>query len=61
MQLKDYLKQKGVTQASVARYLGIKRQTLNYYLKTNKLPTQYLKPLAEFLGIKVEELLELLK
>jgi transcriptional regulator with XRE-family HTH domain len=61
MQLKDYLKKRGVTQASVARHLGIQRQTFNYYLKQNNLPARYLKPLANFLGVKVEELLELLK
>lgn len=59
MTLKDYRKNKGLTQADVAKRFNIKQSTVAMWESGASIPrTENITKLADLLGISVDQLLE---
>ncbi len=58
--LAELRKAAGLSQTEIATALGIPQRTLSFYEReARRLPLELLKPLAELLGVSVEEILGL--
>lgn len=56
----QHRKQNGMTQAELARALGVAQQTLfAYELGERRIPVSLLKPLSEAVGVPVQDLIEI--
>jgi hypothetical protein len=47
-----------MSQAALARSLGIQPQNITYWIRVDKIPVEYLKPIARLTGMKSNWLIE---
>ena len=58
MRIKELCKERGITQADLARRLGIRPSSLSQAINRNRLSAEYLKRIADALNVDVGELYE---
>ena len=58
MRIKELCKERGMTQADLARRLGIRPSSLSQAISRNRLSAEYLERIADALNVSVGELYE---
>ena len=58
MRIKELCKERGITQADLARRLGVRPSSLSQSISRNRLSADSLKRIADALGVDIGELFE---
>ena len=58
MRIKELCKERGITQADLARRLGIRPSSLSQAISRNRLSAEYLERIASVLHVSIGELFE---